>query len=711
MPANVLAMLLFALVLVLTLVVYWSGLSGPLLLDDLPQLNGLIAQSALDPGVLFRNYIISSSGPLGRPVSMATFILDAIAHGPDTWWWKYGNVMFHLISGLLVFWLTALLVKALPRHSAVDPWFAGLVVAALWLLHPLQVSTVLYTVQRMTELSTLFVFAGLVAYTKGRLELERSAIRGWLYIGIGFGVFFPLAAFSKESGVLFPVYCSLMEFIIFQFAAPKPAQKSLKVIHAALLVAYVAAALVVLVNFSDIVLKGYAFRDFTLLERVLTQFRVLVVYLSQLLVPIQLRMGFFHDDFTLSTGLFSPITTFISAILIVAFVSSAVVFRRKLPLVSFGILFFFISHAMESSIFGLELMFEHRNYIGSFGIFLAIFAIVATLADDWKTTAAAAFIGISCVAILTWQRANTWSTPASLYEYAYKAHPDSQRLNVFYTNLYAAAGEFAIAREYQKKLPDTPAALLQRAFVDCKEGRLVDEEALTVIAGDPPRTIAAFGVSAIGSLVDEVVARRCKLSPQVLISTIDALGAAKSRPDVDLVLMLFSKAKLLDSIGAVDESVAAYLEAQALSAASAVPTYRAADVLARNGRPADARAMLGQAMELELNTRIVRYDLAETIFLGVANYYASKEELQEALATIDAAIFSMPARVRLYLGAAKILIRQKRYSDAEDMLALASTLGLSWQADDLYEMQLVEHKLAEWRKDVSGRAGDVNGTG
>ena len=46
--------------------------------------------------------------------------------------------------------------------------------SCLWLLHALHVSTVLYTVQRMAQLSALFVFAGLLVYSYGRQRQRRS---------------------------------------------------------------------------------------------------------------------------------------------------------------------------------------------------------------------------------------------------------------------------------------------------------------------------------------------------------------------------------------------------------------------------------------------------------------------------------------------------------------------------------------------------------
>jgi tetratricopeptide (TPR) repeat protein len=45
---------------------------------------------------------------------------------------------------------------------------------------------------------------------------------------------------------------------------------------------------------------------------------------------------------------------------------------RKRPFFSFAILFFFLNHLVESSFFGLELVFEHRNYLPSLFLFVPV---------------------------------------------------------------------------------------------------------------------------------------------------------------------------------------------------------------------------------------------------------------------------------------------------------------------------------------------------
>jgi tetratricopeptide (TPR) repeat protein len=666
--STVLALTILAAVLIVTVLVYLPGLPGPLFLDDLPQLNGLIGQSATDPATLFGNHIVSTSGPLGRPVAMATFIADAVTHGPDTWWWKYNNLMFHLINGLLVFWLVALLLKASPRQNDYDHWIVGAVVAGWWLLHPLQASTVLYTVQRMTELSTLFVLAALVCYAKGRLLQDRSPRLGWLLIGLGFVLFYPLGVFSKESALIYPVYCSLIELIIFRFRGQPSLQRQTKVFHAVLLIGYASVAVLILANFSSVVLEGYAARDFTLTERVLTQFRVIVMYLSQILLPIQRNMGFFHDDVSFSTGLLDPITTLLSALVLIALVASGFLLRRKLPLYAFGILFFFASHAIESSFLGLELMFEHRNYIGSLGILIAAMSIALLAKDHRRDLAIVAAVVLIGFAMLTWQRSLTWSAPGRMYVYMYNVHPESPRLNLEFANAYTSAEDFPNARRLLVKAGTGLGPELHSLFLDCLETGIVDEKAMSRIALLQSGIVDGHTSSSADVLVGEVLSGRCVASQQSLVNVLDYVLASRARSDADVKSILLTKARLLESLHDIDGMMAAYLAAQELSQHDALPLYSAVGALVRLGQADAARDMLTQAFDLERNTRIKRREMAQKAFSELGGLYERGGKFEEALTIYADAAASMPKRSLAYLKAAVLLLQMKRYDEVRAMI-------------------------------------------
>jgi len=661
-------MALLAAALTVTFLVYLPGLSGPLLLDDFPQLEGLIKESATDPATLFGNYIISTSGPSGRPVAMATFIFDAIAHGPDIWWWKYGNVMLHLINGLLVFWLTALLFQASPRKLFLGPWIPAAIVAGLWLLHPLQISTVLYTVQRMTQLSALFVLAGLIAYVKGRLIQKESVTVGWLFIGFGFIVFYPLGILSKENALIFPVFCSLIEWLVFGFRGPGLVGRQIRIFHGILLVGYLAAATFVLINFSSIVLDRYAIRDFTPTERVLTQFRVIVMYLSMLLLPIQRNMGFFHDDIMVSTSLFEPVTTVLSASLLLALFVAAILMRRKLPLFSLGILFYFVSHAIESSVLGLELMFEHRNYLGSVGILISLLSIGQLAASYRRALAALAAIGLIGFSLLTWQRTITWASPIYMLEYMYRVHPQSPRLNLVGAELSASVKDFRRAREFLDKLNPGVGVEMHRIYVDCLDKQYVTDEAITRVLDIHGGILDTHMASSADLLVQEVIQGRCDAPTSSLINVLDHMLALRSRSNTEKILVLFTKADLLEHMRQTDAAVAQYLEAQELSNTNAVSLYKAAATLLRERELDAARNMLERAQQFEKRTRIKLKEMAKKMYLALGEAYEKERRMDDAIAVYEQATTSMPREALFYLKDVQVMLYQQRYAEAENKL-------------------------------------------
>jgi hypothetical protein len=131
-------------------------------------------------------------------------------------------------------------------------------------------------------------------------------------------------------------------------------------------------ALVYLIYNPERLLSHYGFRDFTVIERVLTEFRIVIDYFRLIVLPNVGDMGLYHDDIIVSTSLFHPVSTLLSLLLIVGLLVSAFYAKAKYPLFSLGILWFFGGHILESTVYPLDLMFLHRNYLPSIGIFLAL---------------------------------------------------------------------------------------------------------------------------------------------------------------------------------------------------------------------------------------------------------------------------------------------------------------------------------------------------
>ena len=105
--------------------------------------------------------------------------------------------------------------------------------------------------------------------------------------------------------------------------------------------------------------------------------------MSQIFYPAPTRLSIEHD-IAVSTSLIDPWTTLASVAVICALICLAVLQLRKRPLLSFAILFFFINHLIESSIIGLELIFEHRNYLASMFLFFPVAAGLKNLLDRYS---------------------------------------------------------------------------------------------------------------------------------------------------------------------------------------------------------------------------------------------------------------------------------------------------------------------------------------
>ncbi len=493
--------------LLLTLLVYWPGLRGGLLLDDhenLRLLDDLSRGAASWEEIVFGTY----SGPLRRPVAMLSFVGDMLLHGPDIWAFKYTNLMIHLLCGVLVFWLSARLFSVLNPSSSQDRvWMLSLSVAAMWLLSPLLVSTTLYVVQRMTQLAALFSFAGMLAYVHGRSWLATRPFAAWSAILSSVVLWLPLAALSKENGLLLPLLLLTIEIFAFRFVSPQASRKWLYGFFLVFLAFPASLAVLKLIVDPAYFVAGYAGRSFTMTERVLTEFRVLFFYLSNLIVPHGSGMGLFHDDYVASKGLLTPLTTLLSTIGWVLVLVFAVATRRRTvwPLF-FGVIFFLAGHSLESGFVPLELVFEHRNYLPSFGIFFSLALALDRATTHFKSVRKAAVLLLLLPMIYafgTYQRADTWSSWDRILLSGEAAHPNSPRIHAELASLYAEAGQLGTALTHLEKIvalneAASSAVSLHRIILYCRTNTPIPP---SVYQSIPPRMVAGdAGTYAINTL-------------------------------------------------------------------------------------------------------------------------------------------------------------------------------------------------------------------
>lgn len=597
-PAGWAALVVLGLALVAR--IYWPGISGPLLLDDFLHIPPFTAPGAdaADPSTLLFN----SSGPLKRPVAMASFLFNAYTSADDYSLWKRTNVLIHLLNGVVVFWLASLLFGAARSPAACrgPDWTWGGWCAALWAAHPLHVSTVLYTVQRMTELSALFSFIALGCYAVGRIRQIQNQ-PGWAYVALALLAFTPLAALSKENGVLTPALACLVELFIFRFQGPSPATRPLKYGYLAILLA--GPLLWLAIKGADLVnglLGGYEFRPFSLHERLLTEFRVLGLYLQQLLLPTLNSMAFYYDDFPVSKSLLDPPSTLLWIGLILLLILSAVWLRAKLPLYGLGILFFFAGHLVESTIFPLELAFEHRNYLPSLGLIIASVGAVQGIPTDArkiKIAWGALAILLALYASLTALRVQTWQSDLLISAHALNSRPNSNTAAAQIAEALTGMGRYDEALAILAGHPGSGPAL-QGLYIRCRGGvaNNADVERITNTLDSFLDVHALSGIIEVSGLVLD---HNCAIAPEAMLALI---AEAKTRrlwnPALNQYKLGLYQAHLLWEAGRRKEAIEALARAHEFQAHDPVALFLGTEWLLDMGEGRRAEDMFGQALIL-----------------------------------------------------------------------------------------------------------------
>lgn len=420
------------LLVLATIGAYAAALHGPYLLDDPGNLDPVrrwLEGTLSTHAVVFDN----RSGPTGRPLSMVTFLADAWRTGDmNSITFKPTNLVIHLLCGLLIYILVLQLVRVHSGRLEGDQWVA-LAVAALWLWMPMNVSTVLYVVQRMAQLATLWMLATLILYVYVRSRLgSDGSLTATLMLWLGIPLLTAGAVLSKENGILALPLAALVEWTMF---TERTRPRSVTLFFCiAIGLPGVVAGLYALSHLSFFV-TSFAGRDFTVGERLLTETRILWSYLRTTFFPVGSRMGIFHDNFPISTSVVAPISTLISVITWLGLLFWAIAWRRRAPLFALGVLGYIVAHALEAGPIALELYFEHRNYLPSVFAVLACLGLLREVGT--RHSFSPAFRRLSTTALLlllgtfglgTWNQASAWASSNEFYALQYDYNPTSPRL-------------------------------------------------------------------------------------------------------------------------------------------------------------------------------------------------------------------------------------------------------------------------------------------
>lgn len=490
MSARISPWLALCAILGLAWLAYAPGLSGGFLFDDFANLPALGAYGSVDDWPTFWRYLTSGSAdPTGRPLSLLSFLIDARDWPADPHSFKRTNLLLHLLNGILLFVLLRQLGRQLQRPERQVSMAAALG-TALWLLHPLLVSTTLYIVQREAMLPATFVLLGISGYVHGRSLVAQGRTSGALLAACSVMLGTAFAFLSKANGALLPLLAWVLEATVLA-RQPLPEGRATRVFSWTKRLVVMLPSLLLLAYLARLGWNGFVHgtpphRPWTLGERLLTQCRIFAEYLALLWIPRPYTHGLFNDAITVSTGLFRPWTTLTSLLGLAALLASAVATRRRWPVWSAAILFFFVAHLMESSVVALELYYEHRNYLPAL---LMFWPLALWLANTHRHAADTPqqfrfrryrYLLMAALplllALLTWMRADLWGNVEDQAAMWALHNPDSPRAQAYAAQLELARGDAdaAIARlqPMLERRHDDIQAALNLVGAKCSTGTL-----------------------------------------------------------------------------------------------------------------------------------------------------------------------------------------------------------------------------------------------
>jgi len=416
-----------------------------------------------------------------RPLPSMTFAVDWWRGGGDPAPFIWTNLMLHAASVTVVFaMLIALLAGGGPPRPAMV--WAAAAGAGVWLLHPIQLQSVTYIVQRMAEMAALFSLLSVFAYVHARTRSRHS----WAWFLVA-ATSFIFAALCKENAWLTPLLWLLAEFGMCRTDGPLvryPADRLL------LLLPLIGALWLL----CDVLLggpvsgyfrPGFSSRDFTLEERLLTQPRVILFHFSQILWPLPSRFSLEHD-FTLSSGFLDPPATLAAWLLVAGWliVGVRLLFAPATRTAGFCMLWLPATLVVESSIVPLEILFEHRMYLPSFGL-AGLLAIGCHTV--WRKRSRfrllVVLLVLSYLALIGWAtqaRVPDWRSTVVLYETALEHAPTSHRLWGNLSSFYAEQGDWAAAERAARRAlemrPDFHVARETLAVLALEQGDAITAE-------------------------------------------------------------------------------------------------------------------------------------------------------------------------------------------------------------------------------------------
>ena len=634
--------------------IYSGTLKSPFIFDDTKRI--LENQNIRLTQLSLKNIVSAGfKSSKTRPIAFSSFAVNYYFNRYDPWGYHLINISVHILTAFILYlFLKTTLTLPSIDHRYQRPALIAFFAALIWLVHPVHTQSVIYIVQRMNSLAAMLFILSFWFYVRGRLAANRY--RRWPWFA-GAMLTWLVSLGCKQITVTLPFVVYLYEWYFFQNLNTDWLKRSLKYVLVLVALAVLLALIYTGFNPWEKIsrLNDYAQNEFTILQRSLTQLRVVLHYISLLFYPHPSRLNLDYD-FALSYSLINPVTTLVSLIVIVGLIALAFYLAQKQRLISFCILWFFVTLIIESSIIPLAIIFEHRLYLPSMLVVLVPVLLAYRYIKPEKY-----FIGLSCGLVIisgwwTFDRNRDWKDDLTIWTDTVEKSPAKARPHI---NLGKALAKRNLLDE----------AIKHYTFA-------------IKIKPDYAKTYYNLGNALVKKdKANEAIARYNK-----------ALQLEPRLPEVHNNL-----GSALAKQGKSDQAIASISHALRLKPDYAEAHYNLAGVLFEKGMISEAIEHYTEATQLDPGSSDAHYNLAIAL--------QEKDQTEKSIKHFYEALRLNPDYMEAHYNLGRILQRQNRQSEAafhyESALSIQpkfvpalNNLAVLYAIDARYEMALDLFKKA-----------------
>lgn len=368
------------LIVILATIIYLNTFDASFHFDDTPAIVENYAIHRFDLKEIF-----STST---RPILDITFAINYYFGKLNVFGYHLLNLMLHIINGVMLYFILLWTINQVNSRNPVNPinFRVPLYASLIFIAHPIQTQAVTYIVSRSSVLATTFYLLTLLLFIKGfqsNSTNSRNSMNSRNLYFIGAFLSSCLGMGTKQEAATLPVMLLIYDFYFMSKGDWKVLKRHYKV-HLAM---FATLAVVLYLSFSG--LKTYISFDYakgvpmpqeqsiTSFQYFLTQLHVIPYYIRLLFIPTNLNLDY---DWPITRNIDLPTVFFF--VLLTSLIIVAIILFRRARLISFGIIWFFVTLSVTSSFIVIyDVIFEHRLYLPSIGFAIVIAFLISKISE------------------------------------------------------------------------------------------------------------------------------------------------------------------------------------------------------------------------------------------------------------------------------------------------------------------------------------------